>query len=510
MEYNLKKTSIGTMETCLDTVSEQPVDIDFTLPDYCPDIEKILRCKITPKIYNKNISGGQIQVDGTTVVTILYIDGDNSNLRACEQSVPFSATFQAKGLCENNVIEITTKPEYINCRALSQRRLAVHGAFSLYVKATALDNISLYAPDENANVECNTREVKATALTSLSQMQFSVCDEISISNRPPVEIILTSDAKANITDYKVVSEKLMLNGELCVKLLYLSNPEKSEPQQLDYVIPFSQIIDCENLREDGLTCVSLNVMCHDVRLKSDMLSDNPSVSVDAKLSATVYGYSQITADIIADAYSTKLAVELEQMMVPLVTEINSMKDTFMQKETVSLNDVNLSGIFDISADSCIITPVINSEGVALNSKINISILAFDSDKIPVYLERSIDFVKNIQCDASFNNILNATASVLSLSYRIGEDNTLELRCEVKYSVTLSNQSNMRIVSKIIANEDSVIPKPVCALTLYYADAGERLWDIAKEYKTKLNLLYEENNLSGEALESPQMLLIPTV
>ena len=51
MEYNLKKSSIGILQTCLDTVSEQPVDIDFTLPDYCPDIEKILRCKITPKIY---------------------------------------------------------------------------------------------------------------------------------------------------------------------------------------------------------------------------------------------------------------------------------------------------------------------------------------------------------------------------------------------------------------------------------------------------------------------------
>ena len=510
MEYKLKKHPIGTMRTCLDTVAEQPVDIDFTLPDYCPDIEKILRCKITPKIYNKNISGGQIQVDGTTVVTILYVDGEKNNLRACEQSVPFSAAFQANGLCENNIIEINTKAEYINCRALSQRRLAVHGAFSMYVKALTLDNINLFAPDEDANIECDTREVKATALTSLSQMQFSVCEEISINNRPPVEVILTSDVKANITDYKVVSEKLMLNGELCVKLMYLSNLDKCEPQQLDYIIPFSQIVECEYLSEDALTSVNVNVMCFDIRLKNDMLSENPVVTVDAKLSTTVYGYQETSAKIITDAYSTQLMVDLEQTHLPIITDVNVLKDTFMQKETISLSDVNISEICDICADSCVVIPVINNEGITLNTKVNISILAFDDEKVPLYLERSIDFSKDIQCNFPFNNIQNVTASVISMSYRIGEDNTLELRYEIKYSITTNKQENVRIVSKILGNEDNRIQKSPCALTLYYASAGERLWDIAKEYKTKLNLLYEENNLDCEALETPQMLLIPTV
>lgn len=510
MEYNLKKTSIGTLQTCIDTVSEQPVDIDFTLPDYCPDIEKILRCKITPKIYNRNISGGQIQVDGTTVVTILYVDGENNNLRACEQSVPFSVSLQAKGLCENNVIEINTKAEYVNCRALSRRRLAVHGAFSLYVKAVTLDSVSLYSPEDNEKIECDLKEVKATALTSLSQSQFTICDEISVGNKPDVEIILSSDVKANIVDYKVVSEKLMLNGELCVKLLYLSEIEKGEPQQLDYIVPFSQIIDCENLSDDGVTCVSLNVMCFDIHLKSDMLSEKPIISVDAKLSASVYGYNDITATVINDAYSTEFVTEYEQSNLALITDVNYIKDTFMQKESVSLDDMNISSICDISCDSCMVTPTINLDGISLNTKVNISILAFDEEKTPVYLQRSIDFVKNIELNFNFNNIVNANCTLASLSYRIGEQNTLELRCELKYCITTNNQDNLMIITKISALEDSVISKSPCALTLYYASEGEKLWDIAKKYSTKLNLLYEENNLDCTVLEKPQMLLIPMV
>jgi len=510
MEYNLKKTELGTLQTCLDTVSEQPVDIDFTLPDYCPDIEKILRCKITPKIFNKKISGGQIQVDGTTVVTILYVDSEKNTLRSCEQSVPFSTAFQAKGLCENNVIEITTKSEYINCRALSRRRLAVHGAFSLYLKAVSMSNMALYSADDVENIECDSSEIEVTGLSSLSQACFNVCDDISVSNRPPIEVVLTSDVKANVTDYKIVSEKLMLSGELCVKLMYLSDFEKSQPQQLDYVIQFSQIIDCENLKDSSLACVSLDVMCFDIRLKNDMLSDAPSVSVDAKISASVYGYDKITTKIINDAYSTEYQVELDKSHYSMLKDVNILKDTIMQKESLSLNDTSISEICDISAERCTVTPMLTSDGLNLNFNIIISILALDDEKIPLYIERTIDVTKDISSDFPVSNVLMSKATVASLSYRLGEDNTIELRCELKYMVATCNYNNQVLVSHISAVEENKISKPPCALTMYYANDGERLWDIAKEYKTKLSLLYEENNLDCKVLESPRMLMIPIV
>ena len=146
MEYNLKNNAVGVLSTVLDSVSEQPVDIDFTLPDYCPDIEKILRCRIIPKIYNKNLSGGQLQIDGTTVVNILYTDSKN-NVRACEQSIPFNASFAVKEIPDNAVVETSVKCEYVNCRPLSQRRISVHGAFSLYAKVYTKGKISLFSPD---------------------------------------------------------------------------------------------------------------------------------------------------------------------------------------------------------------------------------------------------------------------------------------------------------------------------------------------------------------------------
>lgn len=40
MEFNQENRSFCTPLAVLDTVAEQLADVDLTLPDYCPDIEK--------------------------------------------------------------------------------------------------------------------------------------------------------------------------------------------------------------------------------------------------------------------------------------------------------------------------------------------------------------------------------------------------------------------------------------------------------------------------------------
>ena len=59
-------------------------------------------------------------------------------------------------------------------------------------------------------------------------------------------------------------------------------------------------------------------------------------------------------------------------------------------------------------------------------------------------------------------------------------------------------------------EDKPIPPENFALTLYFANKGEKLWDIAKSHNTRLGLLLSENPEENQVLEAPKMLLIPRI
>lgn len=510
MEFNLKKTSVGELSTVLDTVSEQPVDIDFTLPDYCPDIEKILRCKITPKIYNKNLSGGQLQIDGTTVVTVLYVDAQNNTIRACEQSLPFSSSFSLKDLPEHYIVDAFTKCEYVNCRALSKRRLTVHGAFSLYAVVKAKSFVELFSPDDEDALEFNTKDIKCASLTSLTQEQFSAGDELKITGKPPVELILDSDVRACITDYKVIPDRLMLNGELNVKILYLSSPDSPTPEQIDCLIPFNKILECDGLSDDSTVCVDVSLMSFDIRLKSDILSEDPVVDVDSRLCATVVGYTSVTVPIVLDAYSTEYVVELEKTQQVIPEEICVLQDSFMQKETLSFDDTPISEIIDFKCEHTSLNPIINGSEITLNSKLNICILAKDEENNPIYIERCAEFSKSLETELDCNNIGSVSSCVSSLSYRLGENNTIELRAEIMYCVTASKTSSLTMVTMISANEDNKVSKKSCALTLYFAESGEDLWNIAKRYNTRRKMICDENGIELTELSEPMMLLIPTI
>lgn len=161
MEFNQDKHSLKTTVTVLDTVAEQLTDVDLTLPDYCPDIDKILKCTLTPKIQSKILSGGQLQVEGFCVVNVLYVESTKKSIRCCEQSVNFSQSFSLKETPENPVIITKTKSEYINCRALSPRRLVMHGAFSLYAKVLSSIETNIYTPKSENKLETNVLSVKS-------------------------------------------------------------------------------------------------------------------------------------------------------------------------------------------------------------------------------------------------------------------------------------------------------------------------------------------------------------
>ena len=140
MEYSLKKEYCSVCETILSANSEQPVDLDISLPDYCPDIERILKCRMCPSITSRTITGNRLDVDGVTVIRLYYLDSKKQAIRCCEHTTPFSCSFDLKSTSPDMASSVRVKPEYLNCRAVSPRRLDIHGAFTVmanvYTKGT--------------------------------------------------------------------------------------------------------------------------------------------------------------------------------------------------------------------------------------------------------------------------------------------------------------------------------------------------------------------------------------
>ena len=53
MDFKTGKETVTINETILNSVYEQPVELDCTLADYYPDVVRILKCDVTAKVLSK-------------------------------------------------------------------------------------------------------------------------------------------------------------------------------------------------------------------------------------------------------------------------------------------------------------------------------------------------------------------------------------------------------------------------------------------------------------------------
>ena len=508
MEYNLSKQLVSYCDTFLDTVNEQLVDVDITLPDYCPDIEKIHKCSLLNKVYTRHISGGQLTIDGVSVVRVLYSDSLRHNLRSYETTVPFTVSFNLKSTPEQYIVFTETKCEYINCRALSPRKMVIHGAFSLSAKVFTKGFREYYGCASENDLQTKKRQLTLSDMCALTQDQFSVTEDIDINNKT-VESLLSYDFSAEIKEVKPLSNKIMLSADITFKALYLCDLDTGQTEHISYVFPLSRIIDCDNVTDDTTVIPTLEIMSCDVHTKHDSISDKTVLSVDLKLCFSGVSYLEKTMDIIEDAYSTQYETEIKCETKSVESGHCCMDFSAISKQTFDFGGTKISKILDVNTESLTLTPVYADEKFSVCGKATYSIFALNDEGVPVYFERSAEVEIPVHSDRSFLSSRLKDSRVNSISFRMIDDSSIELRAEIKGTLFVCDEESCSCVVYVCADEDKKIKHSDCALVMYFADEGENLWDIAKIYRTKQCSLVDENSLTDMVLESPQMLLVPT-
>ena len=507
MEYHLKKKSLGCPKTLLDTVSEQPVDIDLTLPDYCPDIERILKCELVPRVYLANVSGDRLTAEGGACVRVMYLDSEKGCARSFEYTAPFSESFPLKDSPNDSTVYVDTKPEYINCRALSPRKLSLHGAFSLYARVVVKDDLCYAAYDEGDDLQVLAEELSASELCGLCSDTFSVREDVELSGQPEITAFITHRLTARITELKAISGKIMLTGEGRLELMYLSGSD-SGIEQLSCAFPISRVIDCEGVGEDSVIDARLQVMTYDLSLNDDALGGSAVLSVDAKLCFNALCYEERPISLIRDAFSTERDISLRSEPFTCASQTRCLSYTDISKASVTLEGEELKKVIDVHANRIIVSAAVSGGAPLLSARMNVGILYENTDGETRCIDRDLDLSYNPSVD-DIDSVDAVSATADSLSYRIVDAHTLELRGEVCYRMTVSRRISRSAPVAITADEEASSYADDDALILYYADAGESIWDIGKRFHARPDAIREENAVEGESLTADLMLLIPT-
>lgn len=511
MEYPVKTDGIFVSKIIFEENSEQTVDADFGLPDYCPDIQKILKCQIEPHIESKNIIGDRIEIEGNSIVRIIYIDAIKTSVRCTEQSYPFSISSNLKDTPQNAVIQTDVKVNYLNCRALSPRRLNIHGAFNVGIKAIDRAEVRTCTHIKGDDIQQKKQTIDYSYLEGLSQQQFSVTETLETGqNRPAIQAVIRSDIRAVCNECKPIANKIMYKGDLLVKLMYLSDLDSGKVETMEYTIPFSQVIDVNGVNENSRCAVRTEVMNYSVTLRTEIGFDDPLPVLVAKICVTAFSFEKRDTIVITDCYSTKYFIEPEYSSYTLPMLSADIKENIVDKSTVDFTDASISKVIDVWCEKGNVICSQSDGKTVLNGKYNVCILAVDSTDNVVYTERTMEYTHSLQNVPEISKIsFFASTEFISVGFRFCSEKRIEVRTELLVTGEIYDVYTTNAVSSAKADEDKKRTKDdVASLVLYFASEGENVWNIARDYCTSVTQVRQENDLTEDILTSDRMLMIP--
>lgn len=502
MELKVFKDTLAAAGGCYDAKAELPVETEILIPDYLPQVFKIVKCFVSLVVLQKQILNGRITLDGYLRCTVCYQAEEEQSLCQTEQKLPFTRTIDlAPAQAGDGQIQVGGEVEYLNCRAVNQRRIDVRGAYALSLRlvCTAAQEVVTAVSDCGA-------EQKTALLSGIRPAanldKLITCEEEAAFPETPAAVLDIAGVGL-VEEVKVISGKAVVKGKIQTRVLYRTGPGY-QLETLRREVPFNHIVDLENVGEDCTCFASVEPVGCTLMAGQE---GQTSLSVSALLH--LRAWRRVECYGVADAFSTRYELKETRQTVTMEQLAANLDEQVETSVVGTLPDENAELL------QCFVTlsPLELTEAggfVQLRGRAMAHLLCMNSlGEIDCY-DKAFEYTLPHTLEGESGQYrAECWAAPAQVSWsRTGGEVTVKASLQVTGLVM--QRQTVSVLSDLACGEPLERPDPEVALRIYYARKGETLFDIAKRYHVSPNAIQQCNRLEGPALEQDVRLLVPMV
>ncbi len=498
-------SQISYIDSVKSVVSSCSLDFDIILPEYFDTISKILDCIILPVCESTNISGDKINVSGIAKLQILFT-GEDGKLYCYKNEQKYTKVIQVTDISPSACLDINQRVVSLNFRALGPKRVSVKSNIMISVFPTELKAIDVIQLIEDECIEVNKNSKDVYIPVAFAERDILINGEISLSEslNENAEII-RSDTIFEINDTKTIHNKVYINGNCHISMLYFTEGCKFTKTK-KYTIPFSEILDINGI-EDNIECY-IDHKINDTRIFKSEAANSNTLSVNISVTVKVNALNKDTVVYIDDLFCTENELEASFSDVVMI-ENTECKNEIL---SISCDDDGLIGsefdIIDSWTDEISIVSAQDKDSknvVVLCGNYKILIKSRDGEISCIVNSFSKDL--NIPSNISYERKEDIKVKLSSITSLQTSNDKIRTTMDFVVEVKSHNTCKARMLTNYSKQTDDC-RKTDKGVVLYFASKGEKIWDIAKHNKVSVEKVMSHNDLKEQILKNDTMLFLP--
>ena len=514
----LQKRSLH-METPRLHASKQVVlEDNVIIPDTNKDADKLLldRGKIT--IEEVSSFEDAVTVKGKLHFKALYLTEGNRDgipVSQMEGSIPFEEKLQMEGLRAGEHVHVKAVLEELGISLINSRKLSVRAIMVFHaVREEVMEEDIPVALSGDEQVEYRRRSVEMATLAMKNQDIFPIKEEIEIPGSfPNIRSLVYWDAEPVNLDFRILDDKIAVQGELKVFCMYAGDGEKEELYHYETAVPFSGSVECPGCREGMIPVIEDEVENGELSIRPDYDGEERILFADLGIRIFYCIYEEENVEMIGDVYG--VSNEVEESSKPI---------TFRRLLARANGKCKVSGHFKAGQEGAGIYRVIHTtgdlildeqeeteNGIRLSGQIKLRILYEDSneDKRFGVIRGVVPFEYLLEAEGMMPGTISFVQPQMEqIAVSVIDTDEVDVKCVILFRGDLFTAWEEQVAEQITLSpldleKQSALP----GIAVYRMKDGESLWDIGKRYYVSIETLMQTNNLTSQEVRPGEKILI---
>ena len=480
-QYEETSANVGrAMLPLCNRIITSEVTNDYTLPDYQPEIRRVIAINENIAPVAKYVSSDSVELDGNIDYTLLYVGADGALYSAplsAEYSVsaPFSACDE---LDRNQAITVIPKVsvENITARVTAPRKLTVRARINCHV--IAFGNAVFEEIIEGEATPVSIQRLRSE--TEYASASFGVSELVEVNDELDAEDslrVVSADGDIIINEVSSEADGASVSGEVALKLLCFDE-DSCEYKTVIRKMPFSEKVDTSREERNAQErCARGLISDITINVEEGKIVSKVGFFIEAE------EVNNLPCSYTSDLYSTKNHCTCKYDIETIPVAIKGISSSFSQSERIPLAE---TGILEG-------TEIVDSYGRA-----NVTGISSEDGKYIISGESKYLFVCKREGEISASEIKvpfryecdggrcgefeREDSDIACQVYNCrckADGDTLGIDSEIALSGIIFDTNEIRRVSRASMGEEIV--RNGSDVVICYPSVSETVWNVAKKY-----------------------------